>query len=193
MRKKIDSKYQVKGTSIKNARNYIVSKTSPEFFEDLAKKNGFENSSLILPSTWYPVELLVGIQECASEKLGWELKRFTVDSTAYTIREDLLGIYKFFMRVSGATSVLGKLPQMSKAYSNFLEIDILKNKDTLFVIQIQLPTEIADWCLPGYEGTIRAILDVCNREFISIENSDKLISNRGGENLLKVTITVKYK
>lgn len=163
--------YKSKGTSVINTRKYIISKLGEEKFNDLARAVGLP--SKIVSSSWIKIEMVYELQKLAAKEMNTTPSKLGWDSSAYTLVEDLNGVYKLFMRGAGVTSVLAKSPRMLKTYSNFCEAEMLQNDLGFARVKYTFKEgfnghpEILHFLLESFAGGADGILQVCKYQMDS--------------------------
>lgn len=184
--------FLIKGTAILNLKKYLVARTDEVLFLQLASMVELKNPKIILPSTWYPIQNFIKMQELAAEQMKMSYRQFCIEAATYILEEDLNGVYKFFIRVSGVSNVLSKMPQMVNAYVNFIDLSILENSNGLLRVRFICPAPFYEWYIFGSEGAIQGIINVCKRQFHGIQEISKRLIEDHPIDKIEVHYELKY-
>ncbi|MDW3191560.1 MAG: hypothetical protein R8G66_04325 [Cytophagales bacterium] len=154
-----------KGTSVINTRKYLIHKMGEEKFNELADEVGLPPK--VVSSSWIKIETVYQLHVLAAKELKTTPRDLGYASAAYTLVEDLNGIYKLFMRGAGVVSVLAKSPRMLKSYSNYSEAEMLQNDfgfvrvKYTFNEEFKSHLDVLDFILGSFSGGADGILHVC--------------------------------
>lgn len=192
MTKQISKPYQVKGPAIRNLKNYINQLVSDGYFEKLAEEAGFANSKLIMPSSWYPADTFINMQDSAAKQAGLPVEKLYSESASFILEQDLLGIYKFFIRVSGASNVLGKLPQIVSTYTNFIIAEVVENRDTVFVIKSAMPSKYHHWYKTSMTAAFHSLMKICKRQLQACDFEESRVEDSIASDLVISVATLHY-
>lgn len=184
--------FKIKGTAINNLKKYVSVKIGVDFFDQIANEVGLTNKNLILASKWYPVMTFIDMQKKAAKHMKMSDREFGIASAQYILEEDLNGVYKFFIRMSGVPKILSRLPQMANAYASFIEMELLKNTQGKIIAKYRIPAAFSDWYFDGSEGAIRGILTVCKAEFISMKVESKVVDHTSMGDYTTLTYELNY-
>lgn len=188
----IPDEYCIKGTGFKTLKKYVTKHIGPTYFEEIAKDLGMSNTGLVVSSKWYPVALLIKMQEACARKTESTIEEFSIKSTEFILIEDLLGIYKFVMRLAGIHMLVNKMPLISGIYTNFVKLTVLENTQGRIIARSELPEILAPWYSIASEGAMSGMLKVCKEELKSFEIIQKESFAKGGKEWVSWTYEMKY-
>jgi hypothetical protein len=188
----ISDRHQIKGTALKNLKNFLDRRFERGLFERYADRSELlGRSGVVLLSQWYSARRIIEMEMDIAKLLGLSVRDFFIDYGCFTVEEDLNGVYRSFMRLGGAERVLSSVPTLSKAYVNYMDAAVVLNQRGLHRSQFILPESLTEIALFTNEGASRGILNVCNRRletFRIVESTIVMSENeRYTKNLLEIT------
>ena len=170
----IDERYKIKGTIVRNFREYVRRRKGDDFFDRIFHESGFGASGIILPSSWYSAEKYLRLQALMAEAVSQSPLGLNKEFAREWLEHDMNGIYRFFMRVGKPQRVLSKMSQIDKGYVNYSEIIVTKNEPGLWLGEVLSPLSLVDWHLSCIQGGMEGVFNVCKvpLERINEQNSN---------------------
>ncbi len=172
----VNRKFLIKGTAVLNQKKYLES-IEPGLFARLSSRLDFGPKGLILASSWYPAEKAYELQEAAAEELGMTSKEIAIAIARYSVKVDLNGVYRFFMKIGGPEMVFKNLPKLGKTYANYFVVELLVNKKNHLQIQITADPSFLDRATWSVEGAVLAILKVCGKSSPTSFKNNIIVNN----------------
>ncbi len=183
------SKFKIKGTAILGLKVYFDEKTNERSFLEIYRQTLPDAGELILASSWYDAEEQKMVMEACANHLAIDMDTFSQEVTRASLISDLNGVYKFFMKLGGATRVLSSAPQMAKAYTNYNKYDLIRNEKGYHEASVTVPKQFTDWNLNINRGSLTGVLEVCGHAIKEFEVIDRRTFN--DHEIEKSTVTFK--
>ena len=144
----------VKGSHIVQAQKWIDSRLGAGTFAELTSSAG-DTWRLILPMSWYDVDILSAVLVQAARRSGVSVEDMTTEIARMNAEADLASIYKFFMRVAQPERVLAHTPRLWRTYVSFGEAKAIQNKRGHYIGQGDgFEPNLVDWACGCWLGFI---------------------------------------
>lgn len=158
-----DVTYYAKGTYFKRLIEITDRKFGKDSFKETANSMNIEMPEIILSSTKYNWVECCKILEFLMNRNGVEHYDFYLELTVYAVESDLNSIYKMFMGFSGPKFVLGMMPSISKAYNNWIPVEIITNESGYFKAKYSFPAIVhfEQFTPAAAVGAITASINAC--------------------------------
>lgn len=144
----------VKGSHVLQVKQWIDERVGIGTFSELTK-HAPENWSIILPMTWYEVDILHNALAEACKKTRVSMEEAATQIARRNAAADLTSLYRFFMRVAQPQRLLTHTPRLWRTYVNFADASAVKNEDGHYVGQGDgLDEELVAWACGCWAGFI---------------------------------------
>lgn len=155
--------HNIKGTAFISLKSYCEEHGQIEAFAQAIEEEGL-NSRRFLASQWYSAKSYLNIGTRLSFKFRKSPKQFITDTSAYSAKRDLNGIYRAFMKVTGSRLVLSKLPALAGAYTSYLQAKVVVNINGRYLIEFISPSDLYELTTWNFEGATQSMLEVFQSE-----------------------------
>jgi hypothetical protein len=151
----------VKGTHVIQAAAYVDGRLGPDTFKTLAKSLGGARWAVLLPSSWYDVNVLREILTTLSGRIGVSIEDMTTEIARRNAEEDLTSVYRFFLRIVQPQRVLGFTPKLWQTYVSFGTATAVTNEKGRYVgLGEGYPEALLDWACGCWRGFIPATIEL---------------------------------
>lgn len=124
----------VKGSHVLQVKQWIDERLGTGTFAALTKKAP-ENWSIILPMTWYEIDILHAALSEACQKTRVSMEAASTEIARRNAAADLTSLYRFFMRVAQPQRLLTHTPRLWRTYVNFADASAVTNEHGHYVGQ----------------------------------------------------------
>jgi len=181
-------KFFIKGQYLINFRKFLEQR-KPGLFDEIRQAKGLGN---LLASSKVPLLLSNAIIDEAAIRLKITTAQILTEANRLILEEDLNGILKLFMRVSGAENILKRSPQISKTYTDYFDVQVLENRKGHSRVKITVLEEFKDYLMPSLKGAGIGICNICKTPMKSHIVSDEKIFEHNGKRLVEYITTTEY-
>ncbi|MEQ9402277.1 MAG: hypothetical protein RIM99_01720 [Cyclobacteriaceae bacterium] len=185
-------KYVAKGTGVRNMRMFVDQQTQIGVFDEKMKAIEPNYSKAILHSVWYNAYDIKVLTEQVSDELGWTLRKFCLEFNEFSLKQDLSGLYKFFLKVGEPARVLSSAPRLVKTYTNSLTYEISANEKGVHKGIVRAPEVFAEWNLNMFEGFINGVLKTLEKRIDSFEVFDRNYYQEEDGTWIKYSVCIIY-
>ncbi len=188
----LNTKYVVKGTAFRNMKKFTDEKLGEGYFQNFMKIINPGFPTIITPSAWYPASDSLQMSVHAAKKMGVSLERYCLDQNEFNVRENLNGVYKFFLKVGGPERVLKSIPQMLKTYTNSALFEVMKNETGHFKGRAYTPKEFGEWNFYMLKGGIYGIMNALEKSIKDFQLQDEKEYQKDGEEWVSIEVEFSY-
>ncbi len=156
--------YKVKGTHIFQARKWIDEHLGEGSFFELARdlsSGGVDWPGPILAGSWYDVDPLQEVLAAASARTRKTVENIVTEIAVMNARNDLVSVYRAFLRVSGPHLTLGATHKLWSNYVAFGEARAVQNEFGTFVGECHgIPKKLIPWACGCWGGFIPTAIEI---------------------------------
>ena len=182
--------YQVKGSHIVVARDWIDERLREGAFSMQAKLAGASWGEIILPGMWYPVEPLIKVLAWASPKVGRPVQEVAAEIAMGNARKDLTTIYRAFMRLASPVRLLRMTPMLWRNYVKFAEATVVQNDPGYYIgACTELPERFGDWAVGCWLGFLPVAIEMAGGKGVRAKLLDQVSELNGN---LRLRVEIKY-
>lgn len=166
-----DSTHSHKGTGVINVRKFVDMHCGDGIFDSWAKIYDPSWSSIIIPTGWYNMDMVIFIVDKFSSFVNQSFEESAKEIGKFSISNDIKSVYKVFVSSQDPVRVLEMFPLMGARYHNFLTITPVQNSKGIYVCDFKLPSIYKKWNIGVVRGRVEGLLESCSAFVTQYENS----------------------
>ncbi len=185
------TKHQIKGTALLSLKDFCIHQGIEPLFDTAVSSCGMDNTRF-LASQWYDGESYLKMCEYLAFKSRKSTKGFIVELSAHTAKNDLNGVYRAILRVTGVKIILSKLPVLASSYTDYIKSSVILNEKQEYHIEFITPSKFFDLTTWNFEGAVSSMLKVFNHRVSKFSVISKSKFEKEGESYTKGICQLKY-
>jgi len=151
----------VKGSHVAQAMRWVDERLGPNTFKEKATAIDGVRWGLILPGSWYSVDVLLAVLRRTCTQVDVSVEDATTEIARLNAESDLTSMYRFFMRIAQPQRVLSFTPKLWRTYVSFGDSSALTNDKGHYVGQGEgFREDHVDWVCGCWRGFIPAAIEL---------------------------------